>query len=635
MSLRPHKNRQSSTSSLSRLSAASALRRGEIKISEPIPLPREGTDGLGPQIGINRNAQPFANSAGPDTQLRQKALDSSGNTDSFAFVHQESPIFSKPNYDAVQHDFKTSRTSAASNDSTKHRRSPSSLKSVIRRLFGSKKKREENVIPEEIQTHRTALHRSVGWNELDGRRRANDYQVPPGFKSRETLRQTRSSSLPIQEVTRSSALGSHNPNVTNSPPQIFEPYSRPDFSSLEEPPSFYPLQRRATLPSLIFTTEEASQIASKIDGFAHGPEPEALKSDEAVTEADQTPHFSNNPNRRSRSASALRELAKTHRMSPIQWRRRSDEIRYWRMSAGIPVSSSEPPEDMPPELPGGETPVIVTSTSDHASSQHAEEEVAPSFDDGFDFGTMIGSMQQSDISLEQRVNTLEVKCVDLEYAIAKLQGHDVAALQPIVLENRPEIKEADQPAVPPQPAKQANGGTFLESPDKSPVIGFSDDSKKPRPLSIDTLRPRTALRQSLLSSQMQIGSTSPSTTGKIQTTTFTQDTYDALLSLVEAEKRARQTLENQVAQLQQEMKLLRSTTAYTHGRTGSYPTPSPDYTQSQPRQCPPRMQSDTDEDTDTEDGFLESFATPTEVSDDHPSRFGHEAMSTILPAGML
>lgn len=46
-----HKARVSSTS-LSRSSTGDAIRRGDLKISEPIPIPREGKEGLGPQTGV-------------------------------------------------------------------------------------------------------------------------------------------------------------------------------------------------------------------------------------------------------------------------------------------------------------------------------------------------------------------------------------------------------------------------------------------------------------------------------------------------------------------------------------------------------------------------------------------------------
>ena len=47
-----HKARASSLSLTRASTGPNTLRRGDLKISEPIPIPREGKDGLGPQTGV-------------------------------------------------------------------------------------------------------------------------------------------------------------------------------------------------------------------------------------------------------------------------------------------------------------------------------------------------------------------------------------------------------------------------------------------------------------------------------------------------------------------------------------------------------------------------------------------------------
>jgi hypothetical protein len=148
--LQSHKSR-SSTGSLSRAnSTGAALRRGELKISDPIPIPREGIDGLGPQAGVgspdfqSTTALPRVHSersAGGrvDTQFPHPLRSSPSTRQKSAIDRSQEPLSisyqsqgSTPN----PHD---SMSSALSKASVKKKRKDSTIRSVMRKIFGSKK----------------------------------------------------------------------------------------------------------------------------------------------------------------------------------------------------------------------------------------------------------------------------------------------------------------------------------------------------------------------------------------------------------------------------------------------------------------------------------------------------------------
>jgi hypothetical protein len=151
---------RSSTGSLSRgNSTGAAIRRGEIKISEPIPIPREGMDGFGPQAGVSspdfqsatslRNPkvqserasagrtetpQPPKRSSPPITTHKSVAMESQNPNN--ASYHARAWSNSHPN----PHD---SMSSAPSKSSVKKKRKEGGLRSVIRKIFGNRRGEEQ------------------------------------------------------------------------------------------------------------------------------------------------------------------------------------------------------------------------------------------------------------------------------------------------------------------------------------------------------------------------------------------------------------------------------------------------------------------------------------------------------------
>jgi hypothetical protein len=153
---------------------------------------------------------------------------------------------------------------------------------------------------------------------------SNAYQDPHNVTSVESSNNNqpvRTPSQPVSELTRSSALGSHSPKpleqleVSN---EDLNPSSR-----TEDPVSRH--RRRNTLPSVTLSFHEAQMLAATLGevGMRPSSKPPLHHSDGELAR---------NLKRRSRSADELREEARSHQMSPIQWRRRSGEIQYWRNS---------------------------------------------------------------------------------------------------------------------------------------------------------------------------------------------------------------------------------------------------------------------------------------------------------------
>lgn len=372
------------------------------------------------------------------------------------------------------------------------------------------------------------------------------------------LAKQRSASVPTQTVLRSSALGSHSPfsvhlPIASSVPEIIPP-QRPERS-----PPLRPIRpRRASLPSVILNAQEGEEFGDQLPGLGlHDAQDKGIDHASigfAVTSG-------SNPKRRSKSADDLREGAKEHRMSPIQWRRwrrRSDEIRYWRESADETAPGFIPPESRQP-------------SPDHALArrrgfveqtppvpQEEEREAAPN-PGGFNFGLSSSAMHsQEHISLEERLVTLEIKLMDFEYAISKLQA-DVKSVD--VKSPTEDISQHYQAS--PQPATSS---TFLQPPpnpilENSPTSNYDQSPEstpgiqqlpfglhgpanqpKPRPTSIaTTLKPAQGDRSS-----------------RNSMTELTIEHYTTLITLIRREQSARIRLEDQVSMLQHELHTIKS-----------------------------------------------------------------------------
>ena len=323
-----------------------------------------------------------------------------------------------------------------------------------------------------------------------------------------------------------------------------------------------------------------------------------------------------NPRRRSRSADAYYDASKGHRMSPIQWRqwrRRSDEIKYWRDSVGEgPAQTSKFYDDedvAPKEETFGETGV----TADGIVSEEGN-----TTRDTFDFGVLASSVQEQEkISMEERVVMLEVKLMSLEYAISKIQAQPPSpagsASQYLRsgLETRKTSVDSD-PSGTSSPSKshEQSHMSLFDYKSKQPMADSSsksDQQRKLRPTSIaPTIRQRRAALP-IMSEQER------KARNRTSITSLTIDHYTTLIGLIRREQAARIRLEHQVSELQQQLM--------------SFQYPSPPHSRSQVlrRRGNPYFQTSNEaidlhsgrsafdhDDTDTDDGEQEVYETPTE-----------------------
>lgn len=317
-------------------------------------------------------------------------------------------------------------------------------------------------------------------------------------------------------------------------------------------------KKRNTVPELSVDLIGSSEGAEyrQLDSLQIRPAPRrpgtAVKRDPL-----STPHL----NRRSRSADALIDLLRSPASRASDRRDRSEEIAFWRNSVVL---------DPLPQMPPIESTTSVNSLRDEPlPGQVLSRQPRPSIEpvQDFDFGLNAPLNSTRSATLQERVNTLEVKLVDFEYALAKLQGNDII-----------------RPSFPQKPARQkSNHDVFAESADSSSSTNGTSTRSSPR----DGWRPSSPLPQAQLQCKQDRTSKAttikpthrrrPSSRSQISNASIhiTRSQYDALRGLIEDEKNARQKLEIQVGNLQQQVDTLR-TPVQSYIRPAQYPTPSPD-----------------------------------------------------------
>lgn len=369
-----------------------------------------------------------------------------------------------------------------------HRRSESTLRTVMRKIFHRKRRSQTDELEED-----------------------------PVMESRSPRP---SDSLPRKSVSRSrkdaqpTSLG-----TKNSPLQKDLRPTLMDLNKLDPLPVH---RRRNTLPSLVFSEEESHDITIKDHGPEAGKEPENLRVRRALRNK-----------RRSRSTNSLRRKANEHRMSPIQWTRRSTEITYLGSPAFGAVSDSElsfrpPTRNTVASLSKPDEPCDTPEVND-AEQQTEVESVPPSV------GNLVHTMQNHDnLTIEQRVTTLEVKLIDLEFAIARLQDKRG--------DSSPTAKSTSKKSLTPDGRQPA--------PLFSPATGSSNSPRisEDRPVSTGTVRPNLHRSRTY-----QPPSSPPQIDGA---SSISIEQYSALVTLLRREQSARRNLEGQVSSLRDDIQQL-------------------------------------------------------------------------------
>jgi hypothetical protein len=259
-------------------------------------------------------------------------------------------------------------------------------------------------------------------------------------------------------------------------------------------------------------------------------------------------------------------LVQRHRMSPIQWRRRSDKINSWRTS--IFESDDRRPPSVRPHTSASDVPTTAITDDretsvpeDRDGTPQTEPEGAP-----FDIENLIGTMSGTDIPVEQRLATLEVKLMDLEFAIARMQGTDTDGFQRAA-DRTPEKGKTPRERRPSHRPNFAVDSSSSLSETESESSGSFGGSA--RPISTATLRPNPVCYHP------QPWLTASASSINLHGISIEQ--YSALVTLVRREQTARRTLEVQVTQLQDDLRDLQHASGLPGSSAGThYPIPSPD-----------------------------------------------------------
>lgn len=318
-------------------------------------------------------------------------------------------------------------------------------------------------------------------------------------------------SQPSGSVTRESALGSHGPNQNYYPAGDAEQFT---------PSPLHQHRRRNTLPSLVITDEMAQTLAEPNNK-------EMIARSLRRTEEEQRRY-----NRRSRSADALNKMISEISFRNAGIRDRESDIAYWRKSI----------VDNP--LPAN--PSWQDQRDDVTQSTMSETEPSTKLTtiQTFDFG--LDEREGKDVTLDDRVNTLEVKLIDFEYAIAKLQGQDIRTAPHPKVPKRRSIHDLFPETDSGMSNSSREPTSFLSSPDNSPLPqeegeqSFAPD----RTSKATTIRPLTAHRRSEAAPESPVR--------------FTVDHFDKLMDMLHRETAARRQLEAQVNDMQKELEALRT-----------------------------------------------------------------------------
>lgn len=369
-------------------------------------------------------------------------------------------------------------------------------------------------------------------------------------------------------------------------------------------------QRRNTVPSLLLVPPEESIAHS-----TNSPRPELLSPKPDISSKRHTPspmQFK----RRSRSADDLADILHSAQKSPDR-RDRAEEIAFWRNSVVI---------DPLPDFSSAQPIPDVEHTDSMPRFEQPEARPRPSLepvqDFDFDLGEKINDNRPA--TLLERVNTLEVKLFDFEFALTRLQGTDVA-----------------KPSLPPKPSHQStlrevrsalSDLSRHESPTTNDLSQRSSPSENCQPTTSGELRVDRASKATTIRPTHQRVPSARSQASSPSSVRLTREQYDALFGLIQDEKLARQHLEVQVMNLQKEVDIMRSP-VYAYVRPAEYPTPSPDSfhdpaSGATPRTLhrSPRMRSErelhetsrfsmteTDPETEADDLYPEVYETPQET----------------------
>ena len=145
----PRSKQRSSSTSLAHLSAGAAVRRGEIKISDPIPID-SGYDGHPPSTAADINAMSSTTWQQDATWPRKSTPPEVQHVRNASYGHERSDVGRASAGPSL---IPSSISTAPSKTSLTQRKTPSGFRSALKRMFGSKRGR--------LSESRKDYHRSV------------------------------------------------------------------------------------------------------------------------------------------------------------------------------------------------------------------------------------------------------------------------------------------------------------------------------------------------------------------------------------------------------------------------------------------------------------------------------------------
>ncbi|KAF1962173.1 hypothetical protein CC80DRAFT_156284 [Byssothecium circinans] len=504
-----------------------------------------------------------------------------------------------------------------SSTKTTPKKRKSGLRNAFRKMFG-RRSRGESI---EEERERETQSRGHSHHVSDpGMLRTSSERKP-------ARRGPRISDLPVQEPTPINPLAQHLPfpmNV-NAPQEASPPH---EYLTFEAPPPDLG-RRRATLPG-IFAEAETQSLdgrVKRLETWEERHEDGSIPSPQIGIALSSPPTQSINSiqsKRRSRSAGALRELAKAR---PSAERRRSAEIRFWRSSyASASMYSNTSPRprtaqtvDTVTSIKDDTEPQPSESITKYATTAPALDQTVPQHDqdlsqiqlpvEAFNFGNLKSGFSEDEdsehptvspspvqspplqrveegsrrLSIEDRVKNLEEEMRTLGSSVHRLSGRNNR--QTIILENVPKGRRSSR-------NRSSSGASERqESHHSSSRSRPSSRNLSLRPNSemevlqapaSPTLAPLSAVNEdaSKPKSRGSSNERTPPTAAQYTTLLAHLTTLQAHLS---HERHSRKALESQVLSLQCEIANLHTLvqrilqhTSTMSSRAENYPTPSPD-----------------------------------------------------------
>jgi hypothetical protein len=629
---------------------AEAIRKGNLKISGPIPITEETplSEEEERQYAHSHNVDPLSQSSQPsEPQSRTIALDDPRPapdaveaTPQLQEEHHELRPQSRPTdlrpttetQRPVEHvsrsvpsPFPSIPDSTTQTPPKKKRKS--GLRNALRKMFskrGRDESREDEDTSQRGHVHSVSVGsaKSISQSPLITVQESGLLKSSP--KPKETAGGPRISDIPVRELVPLNPLGQHLPFPMNvnapqdaSPPHEYLTFNRP-YSDMG--------RRRATLPSVLRATassqslsaatkhlssleertdgELSPQIGIALSSPSHGVHAQSIKS-----------------KRRSRSAGALRDLAKGR--TSVE-RGRSAEIRYWRQSyqSGSIYSTNTP---RPRTAQTVET-VQTIDTHDHATE--APKSIAdsstvhtPTVDqrdqdssliqlpvDAFNFGNFKSEFldqteskhqpaetgrSEKRLSMEERVQHLEDNLRTIETSVHRISSR--TNRQTIILENAPKGRRSTNRSLSETSDRQSLHQSSKSSDVTLSASGRHSPSAPPSPV-LAPLSSVTGVSQSQRQPPVaaELSAIAPLDPTSDRSGLATQ--FAAIYEALKHERASRKSLEKHVISLQREISDLYAIVNKLHTHSPSYPTPSPDavITSSEERMSTPRASTRPD-----------------------------------------